>query len=113
MTKVLILPYFKKTLKPLIKKFPSLKEDVIILLENFDKKGCIKIQENLYKTRLKTAGLNKGKSNSFRIIIYTIQNHNTIIPIRIYFKSVRKSVSKKEINKDLEMILLELQEVDL
>lgn len=107
----IILPTFKKSFKPLVKKFPSLKETVIDFLENFDKSKCIKIQDDLYKTRLKTKNLPKGKNKSFRIIVFIAQKNTFLIPIKIYFKSEQENMSNKELNKDLGIILLELKEI--
>jgi mRNA-degrading endonuclease RelE of RelBE toxin-antitoxin system len=110
MNKVIILPHFKKSLKPLVRKFPSLKETVVVFLETFDEKKCIKLQEELYKARLRTSDLSRGKNKSFRIIIQVIKSRELIVPIKIYFKSQKQNITLKEVNKDLEIILLELKE---
>ena len=54
MYKIVILSHFKKSLKPLLKKFPSLKNSVIETLDKFNKEKCTLIQNDLYKIRLKT-----------------------------------------------------------
>lgn len=103
-----IVENFKKKLKQFKKKFPSLKKDVIICLQNFEKYSGIPFGEGNYKVRLKCRDLKKGKSKSFRLIIH-LHEERLIAPISIYFKSDKSTLSKQEINDDLAITIAELE----
>ncbi|OGF22959.1 hypothetical protein A2Y83_05040 [Candidatus Falkowbacteria bacterium RBG_13_39_14] len=77
-------------------------------MENFDKNKFVHIGNNVYKIRLKCDEIAKGKSKSFRLIIFIVEDDNILVPITIYFKGECESIGKKELNNHLEMILLEL-----
>lgn len=104
-----IVESFKKQLKLFQKKFPSLKEDVIACVKNFEKYSGIPLGEGNYKVRLKCRNLKKGKNKSFRLIIH-LHEERLIAPISIYFKSDKSTISKHEINRDLSMAIAELEQ---
>lgn len=105
---IIILPSFKRQLKPYLKKHQDLKEELIFCLENFDKKNAVFLGSNVYKIRLKIKNLNKGKNKSFRVLILLIESADQLIPISIFFKGDKENLSKKEINDSLEKALGEL-----
>lgn len=105
----IILPHFKKHLKRYAKKYRHLKEAVISVLEQFDKRQHIHIGRNVYKIRLKTKDIARGKSKSFRMLIFIAEASRYLVPICIYLKSDRENITKKEINDHLEIILFELR----
>ena len=105
----IILPHFSRQFKKAAKKYRHLKMAVIEVLENFDKKRHVHLGHNIYKVRLKTKDVPRGKSKSFRLIILIIEIEKFIVPLVIYFKGNRQDISKIEINNHLEMILLELR----
>lgn len=109
MYRSIILPHFKKQLKRYTKKYRHLKEAVISVLEDFDKRQHIHIGRNVYKVRLKAKGIAKGKSKAFRMLIFVKETDKYLVPICIYFKGDREDISKKEINDHLEIILFELR----
>ena len=110
---IIILPSFKRQLKFYLKKYSSLKEELILSLENFDKRKAVFLGRDVYKLRLKTKNLNKGKSNSFRVLVLLIEQDDQLVPISIFFKGDKENLSKKEINDYLEMALNELRMRDL
>ena len=109
MYKFKILECFKKQIKPHVKKFPKLKQDLLICLENFSQEYAISLGGNNYKIRLKSSDLQKGKNKSFRLIIHLIYDEDLIIPIAIYLKSQKINISKFEINQDLFNAINELK----
>lgn len=109
MYQVIILSCFRKQLKNYAKKYRCLKNEIISVLENFNKRQTICLGNNLYKIRLKTKDIPKGKNKSFRLIILIVEVEKFIVPIVLYFKGDRANMSKKEINNQLETILNELQ----
>jgi len=113
MCQSIILPHFKKQLKRYTKKYRHLKEAVISILENFDKRQHIHLGRNVYKVRLKTKDIARGKSKSFRILVFVIEAEKYLVPICIYFKGDQEDITKKEINDHLEIILFELRVEDM
>lgn len=113
MSQFIILPHFYRQLKQLVKKYRHLKEAVIDVLENFDKNKQTHLGQNVYKIRLRTSDVSKGKSKSFRLIVLVVESGVYFVPITIYFKGDREDVSQKELNVHLETILLELQSQNL
>jgi len=80
-------------------KFPNLREDLYAALKNFDKKSSIYIGRSIYKIRIKSQDLNKGKSGGLRCYIYLMNTNNAIIPLCIYFKSAQESITPSELEK--------------
>lgn len=109
MYQTIVLGHFKRQLKPYVKKHHDLKDAVIETLEHFDPRQHDHLGGGVYKLRLKIKSLPKGKSKSFRLVILVMESEGCLIPITIYFKSDRGSMSKKEINDHLQQILLELR----
>jgi len=105
----IILPHFHRQIKDLAKKYRHLKAAVIRTLSNFDKREAVPLGGNVYKVRVRSADIAKGKSKSFRLLILVIGSDGYLVPIAIYFKGDQESLSKKEINTHLETILLELK----
>jgi hypothetical protein len=105
----IILPHFYRQLKDYAKKYRHLRIAVIEVLENFDQRRHVYLGHGIYKVRLKTKDVAKGKSKSFRLIILILEVEKFIVPLVIYFKSDRQDMNKKEINNHLETILLELR----
>ncbi|MFQ5661794.1 MAG: hypothetical protein ACE5F2_00885 [Candidatus Paceibacteria bacterium] len=107
MYEYLILPHFKKQLKQLSKKYKHLKEEIIITLETFDRSQNQSLGNNLYKIRVKSKDIKRGKDKSFRLIVFIIEVQNYIVPIAVYYKGDRRDMTAKEINNHLEIIILE------
>lgn len=105
-----ILPHFKKQLKTLIKKYKGLKKDVVLELEHFDKRNSVGLGQNIYKVRLKSSDINKGKSGGFRLIVFIYEIDEIIFPIAIYFKSDKENISIQEIKYHLSSILDEIND---
>ncbi|MFH1657339.1 MAG: hypothetical protein ABH919_02630 [bacterium] len=101
--------HFLRQLKPLIKKYRRLKNDLISVLKNFDKETSIALGNNLYKIRIKNSNIRKGKNKSFRLIVFVWQNKNTLVPIVIYFKGDKENISKKELVYHVSVILNEIK----
>ena len=107
--RAILLASFLKNLKPYLKKYRSLKNSIIETLENFDKNHHPHLENGVYKVRLKTADISRGKSKSFRLIVLLIEVDKFLVPIAIYFKGDQQDISKKELNDKLENVLFELK----
>ena len=111
MSQAIILPHFRKQLKRYLKKYRHLKSGVITALENFSPARGLHIGNHVYKIRIITKDINRGKSKSFRLLIMVIEVEHYLVPITIYFKGDRANITEKELNAHLEIILWELRSV--
>ena len=106
-----ISTHFKRQLKPYLKKHRSLLDDVIDVLKTFDPRCHIALGADIYKIRLKSSDVPKGKSKSFRLIVLLITIENLISPVAIYFKGDQETISKREIKYHIDIIRSELETV--
>lgn len=117
--RIIVIDNFKREAKPLIKKYPSLKNELeqlqLQLLEN--PRMGIMITENLYKIRLAVKSKGRGKSGGMRVITYVWEvsveletdkkeNDTTIFLASIYDKSEEENIS----DKDIERLIDEIQD---
>ncbi|EMK24663.1 type II toxin-antitoxin system RelE/ParE family toxin [Leptospira kirschneri] len=99
-------PNFEKELKPLVKKYPSLKkeiEDLSILLANKPTEG-IPIGKNCYKIRIAIASKGKGKSGGGRVISCVFLIDKVVSLLSIYDKADKENISDKELQSFLKDI---------
>ena len=98
---------FEKEFKKLSSKYPSLKSDfktlLISLYEN-PKQGEA-LGNNCYKVRIAIASKGKGKSGGARVITCIKIVDELIFLVSIYDKSVRETISDKEIQDRLKPYL--------
>ncbi len=90
---------FKKEVKRLIKKFPSLKQELAELntvLEAKPETGT-PLGNDTYKVRLAIKSKDKGKSGGARIITYVVTQNKEICLLTIYDKSEFESIDDKTI----------------
>jgi mRNA-degrading endonuclease RelE of RelBE toxin-antitoxin system len=93
---------FKKQAKRLLRKFPSIRIELLQLvnsLENEPKQGK-PLGNNCYKIRMVVASKGKGKSGGARIITHVYFAKSTVYLLTIYDKSDLSTLSDSEI-KDL------------
>jgi len=95
--KILLTGYFKKMAHKMKNKFPNLREDLYDALKNFNKNSSIYIGRSIYKMRIKSQDLNKGKSGGLRCYVYLMNRKDALIPLCIYFKSERESITPAEL----------------
>ncbi len=100
--------HFKKQIKPYLRKYRSLFNDVIIALNTFDPRLAVRLKDGIYKIRLKSRDIPRGKSHAFRMIILLIIEEGLLVPVMIYFKGDQENVSKKEIAYHLAIIEAEI-----
>lgn len=111
MLQPLLLPHFKKQLKRLLKKYPRLQNSLIETLETFQKQNEVHLGRNIYKVRLQSKDISRGKNKSFRLIVLLIEIEGLLVPVTVYFKGDKANISKQELNDHLETILFELRQV--
>ncbi|MCK4664888.1 MAG: type II toxin-antitoxin system RelE/ParE family toxin [Bacteroidales bacterium] len=92
---------FKKEIKRLSKKYPSLKNEIEILITELEENPThgISIGKNCYKIRLAIKSKGKGKSGGARVITFFKIIKTEIYLLTIYDKSKKKDISDKEIQE--------------
>jgi mRNA-degrading endonuclease RelE of RelBE toxin-antitoxin system len=97
---IIASPRFRKELKKLSKKYPSLKLEFKNLLNNLEVEPSlgVSIGNDCYKIRLSIASKNKGKSGGARVITYLTVVEKTVYLLTIYDKSNKENISLAELN---------------
>ena len=97
---------FKREAKRLIKKFPSLKQELADLnatLEKAPKTGTA-LSGDTYKVRLAIKSKGKGKSGGARVITYVVTDNNEVSLLTIYDKSEFDNVDDKTLRTIIESL---------
>lgn len=92
-------PNFKKEAKRLLKKFPSLKQEISELISSLEinpEQGT-PLGNNLYKIRLAISSKGKGKSGGACVITFVAVSETTVLLLSIYNKGEQDSISLAEI----------------
>lgn len=100
------IPNFKRELKKLAKKFPSLKDDFARLIKSLeeDPEQGKALGNNCYKIRMAITSKRKGKSGGSRVITYVQVLQTTVYLLSIYDKSDKENISDKERKELLKFI---------
>ena len=87
-------PFFLKDVKPLVKKYPSLKSELIQLENNLIEKPSMgePLGKDCYKIRLSIASKGKGKSGGARVITCVKIIDERIFLMAIYDKSEMENI---------------------
>ena len=104
--KVIPTDKFKKEVKRLIKKFPSIKQDLIELsaiLEDEPEKGTA-LGNSTYKIRLSIKSKGKGKSGGARVITYVVTDNKVVYLLTMYDKSDFDNIDDKTIKSIIESL---------
>jgi len=101
--------HFKQQLKQLLKKFPNLKEDLLKNLKKLNLNNEIHIDHSIYKIRIKSSDLKRGKSGGFRSYILVLKTKSLLIPLCIYSKSEKESLSDVELQYHVNQTSAELK----
>jgi mRNA-degrading endonuclease RelE of RelBE toxin-antitoxin system len=106
--------YFKRDVKPLAKKYSTLKTSVESLTEELIKNPYLgdAYGNDIYKVRLADESKGVGKSGGFRVMYYHLkksENGIEILLMSIFDKSDKSTVKKSDAKKMLKEILLEHQ----
>src|SRR5437879_2961708 len=97
---------FEKQAKRLIKKYPSLKSELLSLIQSLKKnpEQGTSLGNHCYKIRLAIASKGKGKSGGARIITHIVISKTTVYLLTIYDKSEKSDLSNKELAELLKEI---------
>ena len=104
--KVESIPPFSHQLKRLVKKYPSIGEDLAELGNNLSENPIqgSSLGNNCYKIRLPISSKGKGKSAGARIITCVRIVNETVTLLTIFDKSDRENISDKELKNLLKFL---------
>jgi mRNA-degrading endonuclease RelE of RelBE toxin-antitoxin system len=97
---------FEKQLKRLVKKYPSLKQELktlIVSLQNDPNIG-VAIGHHCYKIRLAVSSKGKGKSGGARVISHLQISKEKVYLLSIYDKSELSTLTDAQINSLLRYV---------
>lgn len=102
--KIIFTDFFSKKTKPLIKKFHTLKQEILDLAEDLIENPFLgdDLGNGIRKIRLASKSKGKGKSGGFRVVTYNLvevedETSLEIHLILIYDKSEISDISKKDL----------------
>ncbi len=95
---------FRKNVKCLYKKHPSIRQDIDLLIQTLQRGETPGNRIHgtdtyiIYKTRLKISGSEKGKSGGYRVIFW-LRSASFIVLLVIYAKSEQTDIATDEIRR--------------
>ncbi len=97
---------FEKQVKRLIKKYTSLKKELLELVQELKQnpEQGTPIGQSCYKIRIAIASKGKGKSGGARVITNFVITDGTVYLLSIYHKSEKENLTDKELNELLKYI---------
>jgi mRNA-degrading endonuclease RelE of RelBE toxin-antitoxin system len=100
------IPEFEKELKKLLKKYPSLKDEFLTLVESLETNPNqgVQIFKNCFKIRIAIKSKGKGKSGGGRVITHIAVTESIVFLLSIYDKSKQESITDAYIKLLLEQI---------
>lgn len=98
---------FEREAKRLKKKYPSLKDEILNLIEELEENPLsgTPMRDGFYKIRLKIKSKGKGKSGSARVVTCVRVISEKVYLVSIYDKSVQTDISDNELNRLLKIIV--------
>jgi mRNA-degrading endonuclease RelE of RelBE toxin-antitoxin system len=106
--KILFSDHFKKQLKKLVSKYPQTKIDLLKTLALFDQDKEISIGKSIYKIRIASSDMQKGKSGGFRAYLYLHRRQDLLLPLCIYPKSENGGITENELKYHFDQVIAEL-----
>ena len=104
--KVKSITVFEKQTKRLVKKYASLKNELLALVVDLKENpelGTV-IGKGCYKIRISIAAKGRGKSGGAKVITNYVVTDATIYLLSIYEKSVKENLTDKELGELLSYI---------
>ncbi|PSR05565.1 MAG: hypothetical protein BRD50_00525 [Bacteroidetes bacterium SW_11_45_7] len=97
---------FQRQAKKLLKKFPSLKEELVELRNSLAQNPIqgVHMGWDCYKIRIAIASKGKGKSGGARVITHVYITGKTVYLLAIFDKSEQETLSKQELKELLKEI---------
>jgi hypothetical protein len=104
---IVAISQFEKELKRLVKKYPSLRHEVVQLKQSLteDPLSGTPLGNNIFKIRLAVSSKGKGKRGGMRVITFVKIVSETIYLMSIYDKSEMENISDREIKERLKGLI--------
>ena len=101
-----LLAKFKRDLKPLIKKYPSLAGEIEALREELlaNPTAGAALGQNCYKIRLAISSKGKGRRGGARVITYVAILKEEVVLLTIYDKAEKADLSPNELRELLKLL---------
>lgn len=98
---VIPIPPFQRQAKSLVKKYPSLKKELLKLIEvlKTDPTQGRALGNDCYKIRLAISSKNKGKPGGARVVTCVYMVDSEVYMLSVYDKSERSSMTDKEVKE--------------
>lgn len=105
--KIIAIDKFKKEAKRLIKKYPSLKDELLKLSNSlsFKPEEGTPLGSNTYKIRLSIRSKGKGKSGGARVITYLVAANKEVYLLTIYDKSEIDTVDDRILRQIIKSLI--------
>jgi hypothetical protein len=106
---IITTPYFEREAKKLLKKYPSIKDDLAALGEELSKNPTLgtPLGNQIFKIRLSITSKGKGKSGGARVITLVKVVIKTVYLISAYDKSEQENLTKEKIQELVNRLELE------
>jgi mRNA-degrading endonuclease RelE of RelBE toxin-antitoxin system len=103
---VIPIDKFKKAAKRLIKKYPSLKAELLALHEVLSTTPAIgtSLGNNAYKIRVSIKSKGKGKSGGARMITYVVTENKEVYLLTIYDKAELDNIDDKTLKSIIKSV---------
>ena len=97
---------FERQAKKLVKKYPSLKTELLTLIQLLKEKPeqGTAIGKSCYKIRLAIKSKGKGKSGGARVVTNFVVANDSVYLLSIYDRSNKESLSDKELSELLQFV---------
>jgi mRNA-degrading endonuclease RelE of RelBE toxin-antitoxin system len=105
---VFVSDKFKTEAKRLLKKYPSLKEELVNLntVLSTNPTNGVYLGNNVYKIRLSIKSKGKGKRGGARIITYVLKEKQEVHLLTIYDKSEFSNIDNKALKQIIKSLNL-------
>lgn len=97
---------FERNAKPLLKKYPSLRDELFELGEQLAQNPMqgTPLGKSCYKIRLAIKSKGKGKSGGARVVTYVVTENEEVILLTIYDKQVKADLEPNELDTLLDSL---------
>lgn len=97
---------FARKLKRLVKKYKSLKDDLLLVIDELSQNPTFgtPIGKDCYKIRVAISSKGKGKSGGARLITYVKIINEKVFLMDIYDKSEQVNITAKELENLIEIL---------
>lgn len=100
------IPVFEKQVKRLIRKYPSLKQELFTVVAQLQDNPFLGISlgNSCYKIRIAIASKGKGKRGGARIVTHIVVSTTTVYLLNIFDKSKKETLTDSELEQLLQFI---------